>query len=191
MEWVIRERPYKLKVLDYSYLLEFTTKIHGISHGESLFCRIPNAFQDELLYNNLVLACLDKGVIRLSLDYMKKMRELGFPISYLIFNRLIILHSTPGRRKAIPRIRAQMKADKGTPHASTFNILLRIEANDHNIEGLVKVFNEMKKANVEPNEVTYCILATAHAAARLYTVCESYAEEVEKSQTGMLTAFHH
>ncbi|KAL3518191.1 hypothetical protein ACH5RR_020780 [Cinchona calisaya] len=184
MEWVIRERPYKAKELDYSYLLEFTTKLHGVSKGESLFCRIPSEFQNQLLYNNLVLACLEKSLIRLSLSYMKKMRELGHPISYLVFNRLIILHSSPGRRKTIPKILTQMRADKVVPHVSTYNILLKIEANDHNIERVVKVFSDMKRANVEPNEISYCILATAHAVARLFTVCEAYVEAIEKSITG-------
>ncbi|XP_050235672.1 pentatricopeptide repeat-containing protein At1g07590, mitochondrial [Mercurialis annua] len=184
MEWVIRERPYRPKELDYSYLLEFTTKLHGISHGEQLFTRVPIEFQNELLYNNLVIACLEKGVIRLSLEYMKKMRELGHSISHLIFNRIIILHSSPGRRKLIPKILAQMKADKVAPHVSTYNILMKIEANDHNIDGLVKVFGDMKRFQVEQNEVSFCILATAHAVARLYTVAEAYVEAVEKSYTG-------
>ncbi|CAL5378696.1 unnamed protein product [Camellia sinensis] len=177
MEWAIRERPYRPKELDYSYLLEFRTKLHG------------------LLYNNLVIACLDKGMIRLSLTSMKKMRELGHPISHLIFNRLIILHSSPNHTKAISRILRQMRADKVDPHVSTYNIVMKIEANQHNIvmkieanqhniEGLVKVFGDMKRAQVEPKEIFFCILATAHAMARLYTVCESYVEAVEKSATG-------
>lgn len=184
MEWVIRERPYRPKELDYSYLVEFTSKLHGISQAESLFSRIPSEFQNELLYNNLILGCLDRGLIRLSLAYMKKMRELDHPISYLVFNHLIILHSSPSRKKFIPKILTQMKADKVTPHVSTFNILLKIEANQHNIEGLLKVFGDMKRAKVEPNEVSYCILANAHAVARLYTVCETYIEAIEKSATG-------
>ncbi|XP_065880350.1 pentatricopeptide repeat-containing protein At1g07590, mitochondrial [Euphorbia lathyris] len=184
MEWVIRERPYRPKELDYSYLLEFTIKLHGISRGEKLFTNIPSEFQNDLLYNNLVIACLEKSVIRLSLNYMKKMRELGHPISYLIFNRLIILHSSPARRKMIPKILAQMRADKVPPHVSTYNILMKIEANDHNIGGLAKVFDEMKRSKVEPNEISFCILATAHAVARLYTVAEAYVEAVEKSRTG-------
>ncbi|WCJ43467.1 Tetratricopeptide repeat (TPR)-like superfamily protein [Euphorbia peplus] len=184
MEWVIRERPYRPKELDYSYLLEFTIKLHGIPRGENLFTNIPSEFQNDLLYNNLVIACLDKSVIRLSLNYMKKMRELGHPISYLIFNRLIILHSSPGRRKMIPKILAQMKADKVPRHVSTYNILMKIEANDHNIGGLMKVFDDMKRSKVEPNEISFCILATAHAVARLYTVAEAYVEAVEKSRTG-------
>ncbi|OIS97818.1 PREDICTED: pentatricopeptide repeat-containing protein At1g07590, mitochondrial [Nicotiana attenuata] len=184
MEWVIRERPYRPKELDYSYLLEFTSKLHGISQAESLFSRIPSEFQNELLYNNLILGCLNRGLIRLSLAYMKKMRELGHPISYLVFNHLIILHSSPSRKKSIPKILTQMKADKVIPHVSTFNILLKIEANEHNIERLLKVFGDMKRAEVEPNEVSYCILATAHAVARLYTVCETYVEALEKSATG-------
>ncbi|KNA06965.1 hypothetical protein SOVF_176270 [Spinacia oleracea] len=184
MEWVIREKPYRPKELDYSYLLEFTIKLHGISHGERLFTNVPIEFQNDLLYNNLVIACLDKGVVRLSLEYMKKMRELGHPISHLVFNRLIILHSSPRRRNMIPKILAQMRADKVARHVSTFNILLKIEANDHNIEGLMKVFGDMKRANIEPNEVTYCILATAHAVAKLYCGCETYVEAIEKSKTG-------
>lgn len=184
MEWVIRERPYKPKELDYSCLLEFTSKLHGVSQGESLFSHVPPVFQNELLYNNLVLACLDKGSIKLSLEYMKKMRELGYSISHLVFNRLIILHSSPSRRKIIPRILSQMKADKVVRHVSTFNILLKIQASDHSIEGLVKVFSDMKRARIEPNEITYCILATAHAVARLYTVCEAYVEDIKKSMTG-------
>lgn len=184
MEWVIRERPYRPRELDYSYLLEFTTKLHGISHGEKLFSRIPSEYQNELLYNNLVIACLDKGVIRLSLEYMKKMREYGYPISHLVFNRLIILHSSPSRKKMIPKILAQMKSDKVTPHVSTYNILMKIEANEHNIEGLVKVLGQMNRAQVEPNEISYCILATTHAVARLYTAAEAYVEAIEKSATG-------
>lgn len=184
MEWVIRERPYLPKELDYSYLLEFTTKLHGVSQGEKLFSRVPSEFQKELLYNNLVIACLDKGMIRLSNAYMKKMRELGLPISYLVYNRLIILHSSPGRKKSIQKILTQMKADKVPRHVSTFNILLKMEANQHNIEGLVKVFGDMKHANVEPNEISYCILATAHGVARLYTACEAYVEAIKKCMTG-------
>ncbi|KAF4362202.1 hypothetical protein G4B88_009482 [Cannabis sativa] len=184
MEWVIRERPYRLKELDYSFLLEFTIKIHGISQGEKLFSCLPAEFQNELLYTNLVIACLDKGAIILSLAYMKKMRELNHPMSHLVFNRLIILHSSPRRRKFIPKILSQMRADKVPQHVSTFNILMKIEANEHNIEGLMKVFSDMKRANVEPNEISYCIVATAHAVARLYTVAEVYVEAIEKSMTG-------
>ncbi|KAK9065878.1 hypothetical protein SSX86_015280 [Deinandra increscens subsp. villosa] len=184
MEWVIRERPYMPKQLDYAYLLEFTAKLHGISQGEKLFSHIPSEFQDELLYNNLVIACLDKGMIRLSLAYMRKMRELGHSISYMVFNRLIILHSSPTRRKSIPKILTQMRADKVSPHVSTYNILLKMEANQHNIEGLLKVFGDMKRANIDPNEITYCIIANAHAVARLYTACETYVEAIEKSMTG-------
>ncbi|KAK9280653.1 hypothetical protein L1049_014350 [Liquidambar formosana] len=44
MEWVIRERPYRPKQLDY-YLLEFTSKIPGISRGEGLFSRIPLSYK--------------------------------------------------------------------------------------------------------------------------------------------------
>lgn len=184
MEWVIRERPYRPKELDYSYLVEFTMKLHGVAQGETLFSRIPSEFQNELLYNNLVLGCLEKGLIRLSFAYMKKMRELGHPISYLAFNRLIILHSSPSRKKAIPKILTQMKADKVVPHVSTYNILLKLEANEHNLEGLVKVFGDMKRVMVEPNEISYCILAVSHAVARLNTVCEAYVEAIKKSMTG-------
>ncbi|KAL5717732.1 hypothetical protein ACHQM5_010702 [Ranunculus cassubicifolius] len=184
MEWVIRERPYKIKELDYSYLLEFTMKIHGVSHGESLFSRVPLEFQNDLLYNNLVLSCLDQGRITRSLAYMRKMRELGHPISHLVFNRLIILHSSTGRKKTIPKILAQMRADHVAPHVSTYNILLKMEADRNDIESLTKRFGEMKRAKVEPNEITYCILATAHAVARLYSVSEAYVEEVEKCKTG-------
>ncbi|PKA47803.1 Pentatricopeptide repeat-containing protein [Apostasia shenzhenica] len=184
MEWIMRERPYKLKALDYAYLLEFTAKIHGISQGESLFLRIPHEFQNELLYNNLVMACLDKGLVSLSLNYMRKMRELSLPISPYVYNRLIILHSSSGQRKTIPKILRQMKADCVLPHVSTYNILLKIEADEHNIEGLSKVFNEMKKMEVKPSETTYGILAIAHAVARLYTVSEMFVEEIEKIKTG-------
>nr|XP_027109205.1 pentatricopeptide repeat-containing protein At1g07590, mitochondrial-like isoform X2 [Coffea arabica] len=118
------------------------------------------------------------------MGYQKKMRELGHPISYLVFNRLIILHSSPGRKKTIQKILTQMRADKVVQHVSTYNILLKIEANDHNIERLAKVFGDMKQANVEPNEISYCILATAHAVARLSTVCKAYVEAIEKSTSG-------
>ncbi|CAA7026296.1 unnamed protein product [Microthlaspi erraticum] len=184
MEWVIRERPYRLGELEYSYLLEFTVKIHGLSQGEKLFTRVPQEFQNELLYNNLVIACLDQGVIRLALEYMKKMRELGYRTSHLVYNRLIIRNSAPGRRKLIAKDLALMKADKAIPHVSTYHILMKLEANEHNIDGVLKRFESMKKAEVEPNEVSYCILAMAHAVARLYTVAEAYTEEIEKSITG-------
>ncbi|KAG2260661.1 hypothetical protein Bca52824_079955 [Brassica carinata] len=226
MEWIIRERPYRLGELEYSYLLEFTVKIHGISQavvkiapqsmrrgrgpqgekpsfdlasrlgsprrryfkhssqGETLFTRVPQEFQNELLYNNLVIACLDQGVMRLALGYMKKMRELGHRTSHLVYNRLIIRNSAPGRRKLIAKDLALMKADKAVPHVSTYHILMKLEANEHNVDGVVKAFEGMKKVGVEPNEVSYCILAMAHAVARLYTVAEAYTEEIERTITG-------
>ncbi|XP_020579645.1 LOW QUALITY PROTEIN: pentatricopeptide repeat-containing protein At1g07590, mitochondrial-like [Phalaenopsis equestris] len=184
MEWIMRERPYKLKELDYAYLLEFTAKVYGISEAESLFLRIPHEFHNELLYNNLVLACLDKGLIRLSLNYIQKMRQLSLPISPYAYNRLIILHSPSSRRKRIPKLLKQMKADGVPPHTSTYNILLKIEADEHNMEGISMVFNEMLRAKVDPNEITYGIMAMAHAVARLYTVSEMYVEAIEKIKTG-------
>ncbi|XP_020114990.1 pentatricopeptide repeat-containing protein At1g07590, mitochondrial-like [Ananas comosus] len=184
MEWVMRERPYKLTELDYSYLLEFTAKLHGMSQGESLFLRIPHEYQNQLLYNNLVMASLDRGLIKLSYGYMRKMRELAFPISPYVYNRLIVLHSSPGRRKTIPKILRQMKADGVSPHTSTYNILLKVQAKEHNIDGMSKVFDDMKGASVEPNEITYGILAIAHAVARLYTVSRTYIEAIEQSKTG-------
>ncbi|KAL6840778.1 hypothetical protein ACP4OV_029304 [Aristida adscensionis] len=184
MEWIMRERPYKLSELDYSYLLEFTAKVHGISEAEILFLRIPQEYQKELLFNNLVMASLDLGLIKHSYAYMKKMRELSLPISPYVYNRLIILHSSPGRRKTISKILAQMKADRVTPHTSTYNILLKIQANEHNTDGVARVFNDMKRANIEPNEITYGILAISHAVARLYTVSRTYVEAIENSMTG-------
>lgn len=184
MEWVMRERPYKLKELDYAFLLEFTIKLHGIPSGEGLFTRIPAEHQNELLYNNLVMACLDKGLVRLPLAYMKRMRELALPISPYAYNRLIILHSSPDRRKMIPKILTQMKADGVPMHTSTFNILLKMEADEHDVEGLSKVFADMKKSEAEPNEITYGILAMAHAAARLFAAAEAYVEAVEDTKSG-------
>ncbi|KAG8046581.1 hypothetical protein GUJ93_ZPchr0008g14095 [Zizania palustris] len=184
MEWIMRERPYKLSELDYSYLLEFTAKVHGISEAESLFLRIPQEYQNELLYNNLVMACLDLGMINLAYAYKRKMRKLSLPISPYVYNRLIILHSSPGRQKTISKILAQMKADHVTPHTSTYNILLKIKANEHNLDGVARVFNDMKREKVEPNEITYGILAIAHAVARLFTVSQTYVEAIENSMTG-------
>ncbi|KAM0836835.1 hypothetical protein ACQ4PT_062058 [Festuca glaucescens] len=184
MEWVIRERPYKLSELDYSYLLEFTAKVHGISEAESLFLRIPQEYRNELLYNNLVMACLELALIKLSYGYMRKMRELSLPISPYVYNRLIILHSSEGRRKTISKILAQMKASRVTPHTSTYNILLKIQANEHNIDGVARVFSDMKRAKIEPNEITYGILAISHAVARLYTVSQTYIEAIKNSMTG-------
>ncbi|KAK3122799.1 hypothetical protein QOZ80_8AG0618490 [Eleusine coracana subsp. coracana] len=183
MEWIMRERPYKLTELDYSYLLEFTAKVHGISEAESLFLRIPQEYQKELLYNNLVMAALDLGLIKHSYAYMRKMRELSLSISPYVYNRLIILHSSPGRRKTIPKILSQMRGDRVAPHTSTYNILLKIQANEHNIDGVARVFNDMKRAKIEPNEITYGILAIAHAVARLYTVAQTYVEAIENSMT--------
>ncbi|KAH6783747.1 Tetratricopeptide repeat superfamily protein [Perilla frutescens var. hirtella] len=59
----------------------------------------------------------------------------------------------------------------------------KIEANDHNIEGLVKGFGDMKRMMVEPNEISYCIFTVSHAVARLYTACEAYVEVIKKSMT--------
>ncbi|KAK4782448.1 hypothetical protein SAY86_016550 [Trapa natans] len=85
-----------------------------------------------------------------------------------------------------------MKADKVPPHVSTYNILVKIEANEVNIEGLVKVYAEMDRMKIEPNEVSCCILTTATAVARLYTAAEGYVEGVSFiSQEGMHSSDPH
>ncbi|KAG2576945.1 pentatricopeptide repeat-containing protein At1g07590, mitochondrial-like isoform X3 [Panicum virgatum] len=93
-------------------------------------------------------------------------------------------HRCFGSGKTISKILSQMKADRVTPHTSTYNILLKIQANEHNIDGVARVFNDMKRAKIEPSEITYGILAIAHAVARLYTVCQTYVEAIENSMTG-------
>eukprot|EP01018_Ginkgo_biloba_P003254 Gb_38114 [translate_table: standard] len=182
-EWVLRERPYKLKEIDYSYVLEFTGRVHDISRAEKLFMHVPSEFQNELLHNNLVMGCLEKRLVGKTLQYMKKMRELSLPIAPMIYNRLILLYESLARKKHIPSILTQMKADGVVPNTCTYNILLNIKAKDHDIEGMQKVFDGMKQSDVQPNEITYCILANAYARARLYTVAESYVEAAEKART--------
>ena len=54
--------------------------------------------------------------------------------------------------------------------------MMKIEANEHNIDGLVKAFSQMNQAKVELNEISYCILVTAHVVARLYAAAEAYVE---------------
>ncbi|XP_078148545.1 pentatricopeptide repeat-containing protein At1g07590, mitochondrial-like [Carex rostrata] len=183
MEWVVRERPYKLTEHDYSYLLECTSKCHGIARAEKLFQTIPKLYQNEFLYNELVMYCLADRNIELSHRYMKKMRKMSLPISPSVYNSLIALHLAPSRRENIPDILTQMKADGVKPHIHTFNILLNIHAEKHDIDELSKLFDEMQTADVEPNENTYCILAKAYAMARLYTVAESYVKDLERLKT--------
>ncbi|KAH9298157.1 hypothetical protein KI387_029839, partial [Taxus chinensis] len=183
-EWVVRERPYKLKEIDYSYLLEFTAKVRGIVRTEKLFMLIPPEFQNELLYNNLVLACLERRLIGKTMQYMKKMREHGLPIAPLIYNKLILLNESLGHKESICSILVQMKADGVAPNTRTYNILLNIKAKDYDIEGIQNVFDTMKQGNVSPNEITYCILANAYAIARLYTAAEAFVEALEKEKTG-------
>ncbi|PKA47805.1 Pentatricopeptide repeat-containing protein [Apostasia shenzhenica] len=60
---------------------------------------------------------------------------------------LILLHSSSWSEETIPKILRQMKADWRLAHVSPYNILLKIEADEHNIEGF-EVFNEMKKMEV-------------------------------------------
>lgn len=183
-EWVVREKPYKLKEIDYSYLLEFTAKVHGIDRAEKLFMHIPPEFQNELLYNNLVMACLERRLIGKAMQYMKKMRELSLPIATMVYNYWILLNEELGRKKSIQSILVRMKADGVVADTRTYNILLKLKAKFHDIEAIQNVFDRMKQANVSPNEITYCILANAYVIARLYTAAESFVEEVEKAKTG-------
>ncbi|XP_057873557.2 pentatricopeptide repeat-containing protein At1g07590, mitochondrial isoform X2 [Cryptomeria japonica] len=183
-EWVVRERPYKLKEIDYSYLLEFTAKVHGMDRAEKLFMHIPSEFQNELLYNNLVMACLERRLIGKTLQYMKKMREQSLPIAPMIYNKLILLNESLGHKKSIHSILVQMKADGVAPNTRTYNILLKIKSRDYDIEGIQNVFDKMNQGNVSPNEITYCILANAYAIARLYAAAESFVEAAEKTKTG-------
>ncbi|XP_078165936.1 pentatricopeptide repeat-containing protein At1g07590, mitochondrial-like [Carex rostrata] len=187
MEWVMRERPYKVTEHDYSHLLEFTIKCRGIAHAEKLFQTIPKSYQNEFLYNQIIISCLANRKnknIKLSYTYMEKMRKMSLLISPFVYKSLITPHLTPSRRKNIPDILTQMKMDGVKPCISTFNNLLNMHAGNHDIDELSKVFDEMQMADVEPNENTYCILAKAYTMARLYTVAESYIEALERLNTG-------
>ncbi|PON33523.1 Pentatricopeptide repeat [Parasponia andersonii] len=84
----------------------------------------------------------------------------------------------------LKKLKMNKRALEVPQHVSAYNIFMKIEANEHNIKGLMKVFSDMKRVKVEPNEISYCIVATAHAVARLYTIAEAYVEGVEKSITG-------
>ncbi|PON85636.1 hypothetical protein TorRG33x02_186380 [Trema orientale] len=107
MEWLIRERPYRPRELDYSYLLEIQLRFMGY-----LFLSPRRVSKRAPLYQ--------------SSDCMLGKAQYRFHLP-----------------------------------------------NEHNIKGLMKVFSDMKRVKVEPNEISYCIVATAHAVARLYTIAEA------------------
>ncbi|CAN6559580.1 unnamed protein product [Malus baccata var. baccata] len=129
MEWVIREWPYRPKELDYSlieYSLMYRMMTCVIRLEEELVKAVSLEFQNELLYNNLVIACLDKGAIRLPLEYMKKMRELGLARLYAAaeayvealeksvrgnnwstLDVLIMLYGYLGKEKQTPPVRSK------------------------------------------------------------------------------------
>ncbi|CAM8879088.1 unnamed protein product [Rhodiola kirilowii] len=103
MEWVIRERPYRPKELDYSYLLEFTTKLHGMEQGEKLFSRVPSEFQNELLFNNLVIACLDKAarLYTVAETYVEAVEKSMTGDNWSTLDVLLILYGYLGRAKGV------------------------------------------------------------------------------------------
>lgn len=118
--------------------------------------------------------------MRFVLGYMKKMREFGYCILYLVYNCFIICNLVLGRRKFIVKDFVLMKVDKVVFYVLMYYILMKFEVNEYNVDGVLKVFEGMKKVGVEVNEVLYCILVMVYVVVRLYMVVEVYMEEIER-----------
>ncbi|GAV68939.1 PPR domain-containing protein/PPR_2 domain-containing protein [Cephalotus follicularis] len=134
MEWVIREKPYRPKELDYSYLLEFTTKLHGISRGEKLFKRKE----------------LERtwGIVQ----KLPHVRPKSYMLEIEAFGRI-------GHISRAEELWLEMKSIKELKSTEQFNSIIYVYCKYGFIDKASELFKEIEMNGCKPNAITYRHLA--------------------------------
>ncbi|XP_059311789.1 pentatricopeptide repeat-containing protein At1g02370, mitochondrial-like [Lycium ferocissimum] len=168
MEWM-EKRGINLSFGDYGVRLDLIAKVQGIAAAEKYFGSLSPSMQNQSTYGALLNCyCVEKMTDK-AFSLFEKMDQLNFTSKSLGFNNLMSLYMRLGQPEKVPPLVQEMKNRKVPLCTFSYNILMNSYSCLDDIEGVERVFEEIKQENAkECDWTTYSNLAVAYVKAGLH-----------------------
>lgn len=179
MEWM------ELRRINYSYVdsavyLDLISLTKGVVAAENYFNGLPPRAKNKFTYGALMNCYCRDLMADKALALFEKMDELNY-LSNLAFNNLMSLYMRLGEPENVPPLIDDLKQRKIPMAAFTYHVWMNSYASLNDIEGVERVYEEMRKEDKDKiNWQTYSNLAAIYVKAKHFEKAEEKLKMVEK-----------
>lgn len=170
---------------DMAIKLDLMAKVHGISHAEEYFSRLPDTLKDKRTYGALLNVYGRAKMKEKAESIVEVMRNKGYATEALFFNVMMTLYMNVGECEKVNKIINEMK-EKNVPFdIYSYNIWITNCAAMGDAEEMERVVGLLTLDNgVNPNWTTYTTLATMHIRLGNFEKAQSCLKDAEVRVTG-------
>ncbi|CAK9152884.1 unnamed protein product [Ilex paraguariensis] len=181
MEWM-EKRAVNFSLRDHAIRLDLISKAQGIDAAEHYFSGLPPYAKNQFTYGALLNSyCVEKMTDK-ALTLFEEMDGLNFASSPLAFNNLMALYMRLCQPEKVPPLVQKMKDQNISLDTFSYNILMQSYSCMNDIDGVERVFEEIKKDNGKMCEwTTYSNLAVVYVKAGLHEKAKLALKELEEN----------
>lgn len=179
MEWM-EFRGINYSYADFAIYLDLISLTKGVVAAENYFSGLPPKAKNKRTYGAL-LNCYCRGLMAdKALALFEKMNELNY-VTNLAFNNLMSLYMRLGEHQKVPPLIDDLKQRKIPMSAFTYHVWMNSYACSNDIEGVERVYEEMKKEDEDKiNWQTYSNLAAIYVKTKHFEKAELMLKVVRK-----------
>ncbi|GAB2298163.1 hypothetical protein Dimus_032235 [Dionaea muscipula] len=192
LQWLEKSK-YNYSSGDYALHLDIVSKFKGVTEAEKYFGSLPAEAKNQETYSALLNCYCKELMADKAAACFEEMNKLKL-VSPLAFNNIMGMSLRLGQPEKVPGLIQEMK-DMNHP-VKRFSSILLMQAylmmND--IEGVEKVFKEIKENNENYDWAAYSNLANAYIKAGISDKAELALKELEdllKTKKSERTAYHY
>ncbi|XP_038719607.1 pentatricopeptide repeat-containing protein At1g80270, mitochondrial-like isoform X1 [Tripterygium wilfordii] len=177
-KWLDSNKPLEFTERDYASRLNLIAKGRDIKEAESYVTKIPQSFRGEVIYRTLLANCVSGINVKKAEEVFNKMKDLGFPITSLTCNQLLLLYKRVDKKK-IADVLLLMDKENIRPTLFTYTILIDSKGQSNDIDGMDQIVEKMKAQGIEPDVHMQAILAKHYISGGLKEKAEALLKEME------------
>jgi len=164
---------------NYAVQLDLVSKTKGLVAAEEFFSGLPAPAKNKYTYGAL-LNCYCKELMKdKALNHFEKMDELGY-VTSLSFNNLMSLYMRSGEPQKVPHLVELMKKRNLPLSSFTYYIWMNGCASLGDLDGVEKIYEEMKTEEDQIGWQAYSNLAAIYVKVKDFEKAEMMLKELEK-----------
>ncbi|XP_050372753.1 pentatricopeptide repeat-containing protein At1g02370, mitochondrial-like isoform X2 [Argentina anserina] len=161
--------------------LDLTAKAKGIEAAESYFSNLPPAAKNKFTYGSLLNCYCKEAMEEKALAHYKKMDELDYANSTLVFNNLMSLCMRKKQPEKVGSLVEEMKRRGIRLDTFSYNIWMQSCASLNDIQGAESVVEEMQSQDEDKCDwSTYSNLASIYVKAQQFEKADIALKMLEK-----------
>ncbi|CAA0837411.1 Pentatricopeptide repeat-containing protein -mitochondrial [Striga hermonthica] len=177
-EWLESKECFEPSNASYASRVDLIAKVRGLYKAEDYINQIPESFKGELVYRTLLANSVSFNNLRKAEATFNKMKTLGFPMSCFSCNQLLLIYKHTDRKK-LSDLLLLMEKEKIKPSTFTYQILIDIKGQSHDIPAMEQILAQMKSDGLQPTTQIQVNMARHYAAQGLKDKAEAILKEIE------------